>query len=417
MNLTQKEQDMLAGKYGEGVQLAMEVLVKMGELYKAERFLPVKNAHIDAAAYTTIWNAGTEFVEYLVDHGAKVAVPTTINALSRDICNWEKLGISEEFAKKSERLENAYIKLGVIPTWSCAPYHTVNAPQFRENVSWSESNAVGYVNSVVGARTERLPDLVDVCCAVAGRVPEYGLYLDENRKGGMLFRLEGFDETWFQDSVDYSVLGYYIGEIVVNKVPVIENLPEHTMQNDLKAFSAAAAAGGAVGLFHAVGFTPEARTIEEAFQGDKEYETRIVTPDDLIKMKRKLNTAKGDHADMVFIGCPHAAFEDLRKASEYIKGKKVAKGTTFFIQTSDTHYRLACRCGVAEILEEAGVTVAIDTCLMEMDEKHEWKGKTFVTNSGKGAQYAPAINGVDIVITSIEGCVEAAVTGKLPKEV
>ena len=178
MKLTEKEVRMLKGDMGRGVQCAMEVLVKMGELYGAEEFIEVKNAHIDAAAYTTIWDAGTEFVEFLVENGARVAVPTTINPMSVDRRNWRNLGTSEEFAAKCDRLENAYTKLGVNPTWTCAPYQCTNVPMFGESVAWSESNAVDYVNSVVGARTERLPDLVDVCCAVAGRVPKYGRYLD-----------------------------------------------------------------------------------------------------------------------------------------------------------------------------------------------------------------------------------------------
>lgn len=174
MELTQIEQEMLDAKHGKGLQLAMEVLVKMGTLYGAKRFIPVKNAHIDASAYTTIWDAGIDFVEHLVSNGARTAVPTTINALTRDIRDWKRFAITDRYAMKSARLEKAYMQLGVIPTWTCAPYQSINAPRFGECVAWSESNAVGYVNSVLGARTERLPDLVDVCCAVAGRVPEYG---------------------------------------------------------------------------------------------------------------------------------------------------------------------------------------------------------------------------------------------------
>ena len=211
MNLTSAEQEMLSGAHGKGIQLAMELLVKFGQLYGAERFLPVSGAHIDAAAYTTIWTAGTEFLEWLVENGARVAVPTTINPLSRDIKNWKALGASEDFSEKSRRLEEAYLRLGVIPTWTCAPYQCTNVPRFGEIVSWSESNAVNFVNSVVGARAERLPDLVDVCCAVAGRVPAYGRYLKENRRGDVLFRLEGFSAPWFTDSADYALLGYFIG--------------------------------------------------------------------------------------------------------------------------------------------------------------------------------------------------------------
>lgn len=416
MKLTQYEQDMLDGKQGKGIQLAMEVLVKMGDLYGAKEFIPVKNAHIDAAAYTTIWDAGTEFLEYLAENGAKVAVPSTINPLSRDIKNWKELGASEEFTMKSKRMEDAYLKMGVIPTWTCAPYQCTNAPQFGEVVSWSESNAVNYVNSVIGARTERLPDLMDVCCAVAGRVPAYGLYLDENRKGDVLFQLEGFDDTWFRDSVDYAVLGYYVGEIVVNRVPVIEGLPWRTMPDDLKALSAAAASGGAVSLFHAVGLTPEAPTREAAFQGKTDYKTYTITPQELKNMRARLDTATTDRVDMVLMGCPHLSCSELLEIAELIKGKKVKEGTEFWIMTNETHYNLAVRCGAAEILENAGVTITRDTCVMEMEEGGRWENQNFVTNSGKAAQYAPGINKVQIKMATTKGCVEAALTGRFPKE-
>ncbi len=418
MYLTDYEQEILEGKHGEGTRMAMEIVIKMGELYGADRLIPVKRAHIDAAAYTTIWDAGTEFIVYLADHGAKCAVLTTINPLSRDIKNWKELGASEKFALKSKRLEDAYLKMGVIPTWTCAPYQSTNAPHFKEVVSWSESNAVNYVNSVLGARAERLPDMVDVCCAVTGRVPAYGRYLDENRKGDVLFRLEGFDDTWFQDSVDFAVLGYYIGEIVVNKVPVIEGLPERTMPDDFKALSAAAASGGAVALFHAVGLTPEAPTIEAAFQGTSDYEIRIVTPADMEAMEKRLNTATSDKVDMVLMGCPHLSANEIAEVAGLMKGKKVCDGTQFWIMTCETQYNLAVRSGAAQILEEAGVVITKDTCLMEMDEgDRRWEGQNFVTNSGKAAQYTPAINRVKIHMASTAGCVKAAVSGRFSGEV
>lgn len=415
MKLTTYEQEMLDGVHGKGTQFAMEIVVKMGELYGADHLIAVKNAHIDAAAYTTIWDAGTEFLEYLADNGAHVAVPTTINPLSRDIKNWKKLGQSEEFAMKSKRMEDAYLKMGVIPTWTCAPYQCTNVPKFGECVSWSESNAVNFVNSVVGARAERLPDMVDVACAVTGRVPAYGWYLDENRLGDTLFVLEGFDDKWFRDSVDYAVLGYMVGEIVVNKVPVIQGLPEWTMPDNLKAFSAAAASGGAVGMFHVVGQTPEAPTVEAAF-GGKEYNTVVITPAEMKAMEDKLNTMTGDTVEMVLIGCPHCSADELNQVGQLIKGKKVADGTEFWIMSNETQYNLALRCGTAQILEEAGVTITRDTCLMEMDEgDYRWKGQNVVTNSGKAAQYTPAINQVYIHMADLAGCVEAAVTGRVPQ--
>ncbi|MGL6199109.1 MAG: aconitase X [Lachnospiraceae bacterium] len=415
MKISVEEQRMLNGEMGKGVKQAMEILVKMGELFGAERFLPVRNAHIDAAAYTTIWDAGTEFIEYLVNNGAKVAVPTTINPVSRDIIDWEKLGTTKGFALKSKRLEDAYLKLGVIPTWTCAPYQCTNVPVFGEVVSWSESNAVNYVNSVIGAKAERLPDLVDVCCAVAGRVPEYGLYIDENRAGDMLFELVGFDDTWFHDSVDYAILGYLVGEIVVNKVPVINGLPRWTQPDNLKALSAAAASGGAVALFHAVGITPEAPDLESAFQGKTEYQTVTITPEDLKQMEARLNSAQEERVDLVLVGCPHLSFSEMKEIAELIKGKSTAADTKFWIHTNRTVYDLVRRAGLHTIIEDSGAVVLKDTCLMEMECDGVWEGQHFVTNSGKAAQYAPAIAGVTITITDMKGCVEAALTGKKPK--
>ncbi|MBO4288940.1 MAG: DUF521 domain-containing protein [Lachnospiraceae bacterium] len=268
MKLTEFEKSMLKGEMGEGVRAAMEIVVQLGELYGAERLLPISCAHIDAAAYTTVWEAGSDFVEFLADHGARVAVPTTINPVSRDIRNWKALGVSEAFAEKSRRLEDAYLRMGVIPTWTCAPYQDGSVPGFGETVGWSESNAVNYVNSAIGAKSERLPDLADVCCAIVGRVPEYGAYLEKNRGGDLLFSLQGFDDTWFSDSMDYALLGYYVGEAAGSRVPVVEGLPETAGPDDVKAFSAAAASGGAVCKFHLVGITPGDDTVPRAF-GEK----------------------------------------------------------------------------------------------------------------------------------------------------
>lgn len=422
---------MLDGRYGEGYQLAMEVIVQMGELYGAKYLIPVKNAHIDGAAYTNIWDAGTEFVEFLGDHGARVPQPTTLNTIAHSYRSWEDLGQSEWFVNKSRRLVDAYLKLGVTPTYSCAPYQNTNLPRFGEIISWSESNAVNFVNSVIGARAERLPDLMDVCCAVCGRVPAYGHYLTENRRGDKLYRLEGFDSTWFNDIVDYSVLGYFIGEDIGAKNPVITGFPCVPTIDQIKNFSAAAASGGAVSMFHIVGFTPEAPTLEAAFQGWDGYETMVVTPDDLIAMRARLDTAhqarhdelaidagiQADHVDMVLIGCPHASYTELEEIAELLKGRHVADGTDFWITTSETQFNLALRTQVAEALIGAGVKIATDTCVMELDEDGlRWQHKTFVTNSGKAAQYAPGLNHCFIKMASTAGCVEAAVTGYFPKE-
>ena len=322
MELTRKEQEMLNGACGPGMQAAMEVVVKMGELYGAERLLPVRNAHIDAAAYTTIWEAGTDFLEYLVACGARVAVPTTINPVSRDIENWRNLGISEEFAMKSKRIEEAYLALGVIPTWNCAPYQCTNVPRYGEIVSWSESNAVNYVNSVIGARAERLPDLMDVCCALTGRVPAFGRYLDENRKGDLLITLEGFEQDTFCRQDMAALLGYYAGELAGSRVPVIEGLPGRICKDALKALSAASASGGAVSLFHIVGHTPEAPVLKAVTDPDAVPRYTVV-PENLECLLSRLCTVSGEKADLVVLGCPHCSAEELHVIAGLLKGRHV----------------------------------------------------------------------------------------------
>ena len=421
MLLTDTERKMLSGACGEGVRTAMETVVRMGERYGAERLLPVSRAHIDAAAYTTVWDAGSDFVEYLAEHGATCAVPTSINPISRDMEHWAAHGTTAAFAAKSERLERAYLKMGVKPSWTCAPYQGVNVPAFGEIVSWSESNAVCYVNSVLGARAERLPDLMDVCCAMTGRVPAYGRYLDENRRGELLFTLQGFDADAFCEPSLAALLGYYVGEIAVSRVPVITGLPGRITADALKALCAAAASGGAVSLFHLVGVTPEAPDVQTAFGLRAEaaipadVPRYTVTPADLSALQVRLNTVNGRHADLVVLGCPHASAEELHRIAALLAGRAVAAGTELWIMTDRANAAAAAQSCDLAVLEAAGARITRDTCLMEMDEGDgRFFGKNMITNSGKAVQYAPAICGVKGMIADLAACVDAAVTGQLP---
>ncbi len=414
MRLTETERRMLEGRCGEGIRTAMEIVVRIGELYGAEYLLPVTRAHIDAAAYTTIWEAGSDFVEYLAANGAVCAVPTSINPLSRDIEHWRQLGAAESFAKKSERLETAYLKMGVDPTWTCAPYQGVNVPAFGEILSWSESNAVCYVNSVLGARAERLPDLMDVCCAVTGRVPAYGRYLDENRRGELVFRLEGFEEDAFCEPDMAALLGYFVGEIAGNKVPVIEGLPGMIGKDAMKALCAAAASGGAVPLVHIIGHTPEAPDLGTVCRSAK-IPQYTVSPQDLEDLRERLCTARGPKADMVVLGCPHCSARELHTIADLLQGKHVYPDCELWIMTSRADFAKAKTCGDAAVIREAGAIITLDTCLMEMDEGDgRWRGKNMVTDSGKAVQYAPAICGVKGRLESLERCIEAALTGRMP---
>ena len=412
MRLTDRQRDMLEGKEGEGKKIAMRIVTQMGKLYGAERLLPVHSAHMDGCCYTTVWDAGLEFVEYLVRIGTRVEVPSTTNITARDARAWGVLKIPADFSEKCRRIEEAYTKLGCIPTWSCAPYQCTNIPHFGEHAAWSESNAVNYINSVVGARTNRYPDLVDLCCAITGYVPEFGLHVTENRAGQYLYRLEGFPAGSFSDSSDYALLGYLIGRMCGSKIPVIEGLPQRTTHDDLKALSAASAAGGSVGLFHAVGITPEAPSSEAAFQGKEPECTVIIRPEDLDRVKGELTNAGGGHVDLVVVGCPHASYPEMQRILTLMNGKKAKKGTQFWLQTGQPQKDLARRSGLLEALEGLGVFVMQDSCINNFPVKN-WGFQTIVTNSGKMAHYAPGTAGAVVVFCDLAGCISAATEGSV----
>ncbi|NPV70385.1 MAG: DUF521 domain-containing protein [Firmicutes bacterium] len=318
MNLNRLEQDMLEGKRGEAVRLAMSIITTMGELYGATRMIPVTQAHIDGCSYAAVWDAGLEFAEKLAALGARVAVPTTLNITARDIEDWRQFRIPEDHALACERMEAAYHAMGCIPTWTCAPYQYALAPGFGQQIAWAESNAINFANSVLGARTHRYGDLVDICCAIAGRVPEFGLHLKENRAGQVLIRFEGIEASVWNDNSIYAAAGYLAGEIAGERVPVLDGLPASTTHENLKALSAASASSGAVGLFHVVGVTPEAPSLDEAFQGRRPAETVVVDGASLRSATRSLTSIReggsrtaGEAVDLVIVGCPHSSYMEV----------------------------------------------------------------------------------------------------------
>ena len=309
-------------------------------------------------------------------------------------------------------MEEAYVKMGCIPTWSCAPYLCSNMPHFGQQVAWSESNAVNYVNSVLGAWTNRYPDLVDICCAITGCVPECGLHIKENRAGQILFDLQGFDKEIFSDSSAYAVIGYLIGNLTGSKIPVIAGLPGETTHDNLKALSAASASSGSVALFHAVGITPEAPTLNDAFQGKAPEETYIITPDRFFASKAELTCTENTQVDLVLIGCPHASYTELDNILKLMGGKKVKSGVEFWIQTSNTIKMMAKRSGLLQALEEQGVMVIQDSCVNNFPVD-AWGFRTIVTNSGKMAHYAPGTTGAGVIFADTKNCVEAAINGEV----
>src|SRR3989337_372493 len=256
LQLSAIDRSYLDGAFGPGPRMAMRIIVRMAEVIGAERLMDISQAHIDSTIY--LGEAGLEFAERLAGYNVKVKVPTTLNVSAVDEHGWQEWDVPGDWADKARRQMIAYQGMGCIPTWTCAPYQTEHAPRFGQQIAWGESNAIVYANSVIGARTESYPDLLDICAASPGPVPAFGLHLDENRRGEGLLRLNGIPPALQHDSSFYPVLGYLLGKLAGDRVPVLEGLEADPDEDQLKALGAAPASPGKLRWFHIVGVTPEA---------------------------------------------------------------------------------------------------------------------------------------------------------------
>ena len=410
--LTQKDQQLINGDFGEASRMAMRIVLRMAEVLGVNELIDIQSAHIDGCGLMT--DSALEFAERLAGLGGQVLVPTTTNMIPLDLQNWHKQGVPEEFALKAIRLANAYLKMGCTPTWTCTPYQVYPPPRFRQQIAWGESNAIVYANSVLGARTERYADFFDICAALTGRVPKYGMHLDENRHGQVLFQLVGFDTKAYTRDTFYPALGFLIGKIARDRVVVIDGLISDPSSDQLKALGAAAASSGAVALFHIVGITPEAATLQAAMMGHPPEEIVKVTPADLSLAKKELSTinAKGRKLDAVILGCPHFSIAEFGKLARLLDGfnGKCHPEVQFYVMTNQVAYALANRNGFLEVLQNFGVNLTIDTCVLNTPVILP-NTRLVMTNSGKDAYYAPSELGVDVVFASMEDCVRSAAAG------
>jgi predicted aconitase len=303
-----------------------------------------------------------------------------------------------------------YVQLGCRPTWTCAPYQSEPRPGFGEQIAWAESNAIVFANSVIGARTDRYGDFIDICAAVTGRVPFSGLHVTENRRARISFRLEPIDDALLAEDAFYPLLGLIVGARSGSLVPVIEGLPSDTSEDRLKALGAAAASSGSVALFHAVGITPEAGTLEEATQGHDLDEIVDVTPQMISEARTSLITATDDNLSAVSIGTPHFSVAEFQSLIPLLDGRRAR--VDFYISTSRTVLNEIEQRGWLGAVHDAGAKIVVDTCtyVTPIIDHH---GGVVMTNSAKWAYYAPGNLGVDVVFGSTAECVRSAVEGRV----
>lgn len=413
LKLTSEDLAKFNGERGAAMKLAMSIVVQMAEVYGAERLMDISAAHIDSTIY--IGQAGLEFAQKLADLGAKVAVPSSVNVSGVDQYHWQDWPVPSDWARDATKQMNAYMQMGCKPTWTCAPYQTELKPVFGQQIAWGESNAIVFANSVIGARTERYPDLLDICCAITGRVPAVGLHLTENRAGQLLIHLVEIPRHVQESESFYPVLGHLLGEIARDRIPVIDGLQVRPSEDQFKALGAAAASSGTVALFHVVGITPEAQTLEEAFHGKSAEKVVDITMENFRAAWSDLTTNEGDLVDMVVLGSPHFSLREFQELAPLLEGKQVHEDVKFLVTSSRAMVHFAREAGFIDILEKYGGQVTVDTCILATPMLPP-NIKTLMTNSAKYAYYAPGLLNTTVTFGSLEDCVNSATEGKIVRD-
>ena len=339
-------------------------------------------------------------------------MPTSLNASAIDHFRWREYRVPPELLDKCRRLENAYVAMGASPTWTCAPYQQGMIPRFGQQIAWGESNAIAFANSIIGARTNRYGDLMDICAGIVGRVPCFGLHLDENRKAELIISLEGFSQDALAADALYPLVGFLLGELAGDRVAALQGVPTDVKIDALKGLSAAAASSGAVGLFHVVGVTPEAQNLQMCLKGKKAKAKFVITPKMVREAEERLWTAKGDSVDMVAVGCPHFSFEEFIELAQLIEGRHVHDTVAFWAYTSRAIYGWLENCGLLKALTNAGVMVLTDGCPLQYPKK-SWRFSSAFSNSVKFVNYCYSQTGLPVGYGSLADCVESAVRGKI----
>ena len=401
MKLTQEQKDMLDGKYGKGTAYAMKIQVAIGESFDAERMVPITRAHVALSNQEAdLW-----FCEKLLSEGAKCRVTPTVNpGFCLDFFKKRDM-VAPEYADLMQRTHNAYKAIGAQLTYNCTPYIDTNVPNFKEVIAFSESSATPYANAVWGARTNREGANSALCAAITGYVPEYGLLLDENRKGDILVEVQADVKTAY----DYHIIGM-LGKKIGEGIPVFTGFPKETITKEaLRNLGAQLNTSGAYGMYHILGVTPEAPDLETAFGGKEPKRKVVLTNKDKEVILKEISEEGNRKIDFAMFGCPHFTLEEVKYIASKIEGKKLEK--EMWILVSSHVKEMAVRMGLDEIISNAGGFVIPDTCPDQPCWRH-LEGKIGITESPKCAYY-PQRRGIHFVIRDLDTCIEAALTGEV----
>jgi len=411
MRLSEEERSWLREGAPAGRAMAMRIVVETGRLLGAARLVPIASAHVDGCLYHG--DAGVHFVERLCELGAEVSVPTSLNVGALDLKHPGLVRGAAHRNRMARRLMDAHVRLGCRPTWTCAPYQAGHRPKLGEHVAWAESNAVVFANSVLGARTNRNGDFLDICAAVTGRVPYYGLHVDENRRASILIDLGDLPPTMKDLDAFYPVLGTWLGEEVGDAVAVLDGLPRNVSEDRLKALGAGAAATGAVGLFHVAGVTPEAPTVEAVCSGPSPDRTIRPSAATIRAARDRLSTASGEQLDCVALGSPHFSLAECLALERLLDEHRTA--VPIYVCTRRDVLEELERRGHVASMEASGVVFVVDTCVVVTPILARHAG-VMMTNSAKFAHYGPANTGYATVFGTLEDCVASAAAGRVVRD-
>jgi predicted aconitase len=395
MQLKPDENEMLSGAQGYATQKAMQILFALGEIYGAKRMLPVNSVQIAGVSYDNLGEAGLQFLSAMADGAGRVRVLTTLNPAGMDIENWRQLGIPPDFAEKQLLVLQAFSKMGVTTTCTCTPYLIGNLPHYAEHIAWSESSAVCYANSVIGARTNREGGPSALASALTGLTPEYGFHLTENRLPSLTIQVS----ARLSENSYFGALGKLIGEqiLTTKAVPLILGIPDATLEN-LKSFSASLATYGGAALFHMQGITPEADLFSPPHEQIK------ITQAELEGSIQSLNDATEAEVDFISLGCPHLSIHEIEQISCLLDGKQVKK--EFWITTARATKQIADHMGYTRIIEAAGAKFAADTCCVVAPIQGRFNA--MATDSAKACYYASGKHKFKTIILPFEDVVRQA---------
>lgn len=410
MQLSDAEKSILAGSRGEIPARLLADQIKVGDFFGAERFVEVTNAHFMGDP-EVFGDAGLDLLRQLQAAGSRVCIPTTRNSSCVDMEYADLLGQSPELVSAEAEVRSLLSEIGVMTTNTCIGYQSIYQPVLGEHVAWGDTGTVAYANAVLGARTNFESGTASLAAGLTGRTPCYGFHLDSHRRANVRVQVT----AEMSDYADWGVLGAIVGEAYRGywNVPVIEVVETRPASDQLKHLGAALASYGSMAMYHVVGITPEAPTMEQAMDGREVIGELTITDNDIDQYMA--HRTFSDSVDLVVFTAPQLSSLELKKLAELLDGKTVSENVRLIVTTNSTNYTIAQDLGYAQQIFDSGGLIFKGTCWYTMDpaaQRKRFGWRRLVTNSAKLANIIQA-HGFTPVIRRTEHCIDAALSGRL----